>query len=67
MVVVAAVAAGLPLRRCPAGVGRLVFVDEESGFNTSMTPLRGHGGAPRGKRAYYGKVVARNRGKRTPP
>ena len=39
---------------------RLVFVDE-SGFNTSITPLRAR--APRGKRA-YGKVP-RNRGKNT--
>jgi DDE superfamily endonuclease len=39
---------------------RLVFVDE-SGFNTSMTRLRGR--APKGKRA-YGKVP-RNRGKNT--
>ncbi len=39
----------------------LVFVDE-SGFNTSMTRLRAR--APRGKRAYYGKVP-RNRGKNT--
>src|SRR5215210_3988068 len=40
---------------------RLVFVDE-SGFNTSMTRLRAR--APRGKRAYYGKVP-RNQGKNT--
>ena len=39
---------------------RLVFVDE-SGFHTSMTPLRAR--APRGQRA-YGKVP-RNRGKNT--
>jgi transposase len=39
----------------------LVFVDE-SGFNVSMTRLRAR--APRGKRAYYGKVP-RNRGKNT--
>jgi transposase len=39
---------------------RLVFVDE-SGFDTSMTPLRAR--APKGKRA-YGKVP-RNRGKNT--
>jgi transposase len=38
-----------------------VFVDE-SGFNTSMTRLRAR--APKGKRAYYGKVP-RNRGKNT--
>ena len=37
------------------------FVDE-SGFNTSMTRLSAR--APRGKRAYYGKVP-RNRGKNT--
>ncbi len=43
-----------PLRRSR----RLVFV-EESGFNTSMRRLRAR--APRGKRAYYGKVP-RNRG-----
>jgi transposase len=40
---------------------RLVFVDE-SGFNTSMTRLKAR--APKGKRAYYGKVP-RNRGKNT--
>jgi transposase len=38
---------------------RLVFVDE-SGFHTSMTRL--YARAPRGERAYYGKVP-RNRGK----
>jgi transposase len=40
---------------------RLVFVDE-SGFNTSMARLRAR--APKGKRAYGGKVP-RNRGKNT--
>jgi transposase len=40
---------------------RLVFVDE-SGFHTSMTRLRAR--APKGKRAYGGKVP-RNRGKNT--
>jgi hypothetical protein len=40
---------------------RLVFVDE-SGFHTSMTRL--YARAPKGKRAYYGKVP-RNRGKNT--
>src|SRR3712207_2123837 len=40
---------------------RPVFVDE-SGFHTSMGRLRAR--APRGKRAYYGKVP-RNRGKNT--
>jgi transposase len=42
-------------------VRRLVFVDE-SGMHTSMDRLRSR--APRGERAYYGKVP-RNRGKNT--
>jgi hypothetical protein len=42
-------------------VRRLVFVDE-SGVHTSMDRLRSR--APRGERAYYGKVP-RNRGKNT--
>lgn len=41
--------------------GRLVFVDE-CGMHTSMRRLRAR--APKGERAYYGKVP-RNRGKNT--